>query len=227
MVRLNRFSRLVIRITIIACLLVGGNFLATIDITKAATSVGSINLLTDVNLQMPVFAEYKKHNLIAQTNNLLANGSFERGADPGQSLKLNPGSTAITGWVVTRAPIDYVGTLWQAANGTRSLDLDGAGAGGIAQTFDTVPGQSYVVTFRLAGNPLGAPPIKLLGVTAAGQSADFAFSISGRTPTNMGWETKRWMFMAQSNKTTLEFFSLNASGGSWGPALDSVLVVVA
>ncbi|MBD1833028.1 choice-of-anchor C family protein [Cyanobacteria bacterium FACHB-472] len=176
---------------------------------------------------MTVSTESTRRNRATRTRNLIINGSFQNGPNPGQSLKLNPGSTAIQGWVVTRAPIDYVGTLWQAANGDRSLDLDGAGAGGIAQTFDTVPGESYVVTFSLAGNPLGAPPIKLLGVTAAGQSANFAFNISGRTPTNMGWETKRWMFMAQSNKTTLEFFSLNTSGGSWGPALDSVLVVLA
>ncbi|MBD0363850.1 MAG: DUF642 domain-containing protein, partial [Coleofasciculus sp. C3-bin4] len=86
---------------------------------------------------------------------------------------------------------------------------------------------SYVVTFDMAGDPVGAPQIKQMGVTAAGQSKTFSFNVSGRSRNNMGWQTNTWVFTATSTSTTLEFFSLNQGGGSSGPALDNVSVVSA
>jgi len=63
--------------------------------------------------------------------NLITNGSFEIGPDPDPYLPLDPGSTAITGWTVTRDQIDYV-AYWVDADGERSLDLNGSpGVGGI------------------------------------------------------------------------------------------------
>lgn len=56
--------------------------------------------------------------------NLLTNGSFETGPNPGSFTNFAAGSTAITGWTVsTPGNIDYIGSLWVAANGSRSLDL--------------------------------------------------------------------------------------------------------
>jgi hypothetical protein len=67
--------------------------------------------------------------------------------------------------------------------------------GGIAQTFATVPGQRYVATFDLAGNPARPPALKPMRVMAAGQSAEFVFDITGKTARTMGWvrrgETRR------------------------------------
>ena len=42
---------------------------------------------------------------------------------------------------------------WQPATGTKSLDLNGFGPGGIEQTFATKLNASYVVEFSLSGNP--------------------------------------------------------------------------
>src|SRR5437867_11795365 len=84
---------------------------------------------------------------IAQSSvNLVTNGSFESASiNPGASfITLNAGDTAITGWTVIGANIDYIGAYWNASNGTRSLDLDGYGAaGGVQQTFRTTPGSQY------------------------------------------------------------------------------------
>src|SRR5207253_2296924 len=80
------------------------------------------------------------------------NGSFEIGPDTGPSfVRLSPGSTAITGWTVTSAAIDYVGPGWQASDGARSIDLDGndGDSGGMAQTFATIPGVNYNVAFDM------------------------------------------------------------------------------
>ena len=60
-----------------------------------------------------------------------------------------------TGWTSPRATSTGSGRYWQAAQGTKSIDLDGAEntAGAISQTFDTVVNGTYVVTFSMSGNP--------------------------------------------------------------------------
>lgn len=176
----------------------------------------------------------------AQASNLIQNGSFEIGVDPEPTyLRLNAGSTAIDGWTLARSntarpgfdAIDYVGGAWQASDGNRSIDLDASfegGIGRISQTFSTVVDQSYLVTFDLAGNwfeRAGIPVIKQMGVQAAGQSAHFSFDVTGKSASNMGWETVPWQFAAVDTETTLEFFSLSTLGTQgFGAALDSVSV---
>jgi len=66
--------------------------------------------------------------------------------------------------------IDYVGTYWLASQGNRSLDLNGTpGVGGVAQTFDTVPDQTYHVQFDMAGHFSGL--LQEMRVSAADQVA--------------------------------------------------------
>jgi len=174
--------------------------------------------------------------------NLLVNGDFESGPDIRMAcFPLNPGSTAITGWTVTRGQIDYQDGMWQSSD-RRVVDLDGSpGFGGIAQTFQTVPGQSYRVTFDMAGDLGGAPQIKRMRVEAAGQSAEFTFDIkrmpvqaagqsaeftfdaAGRSRENMGWVTRTWQFTATERQTTIEFFSLDAVGRLAGPVIDNTM----
>jgi choice-of-anchor C domain-containing protein len=160
--------------------------------------------------------------------NLLRNGSFEEGPDPGADRKTyQRGSTGIPCWTVSRGSIDVNGTLWKSSHGQRSLDLDGEEPGGIRQTFATVAGRRYRVTFDLAGNPdfkEKEPAVKRLRVRAAGQYANFEFDMSATTRENMGWVGKRWEFTASGPGTILEFESLSARGGC-GAALDNVAVV--
>ena len=161
-----------------------------------------------------------------QAANLIQNGSFETATvnpNPGDFIRLDAGSTAITGWTVSQGTIDYIGTYWQASEGSRNLDLSGANAGGIQQTFNTTVGGTYRVTFDLAGNPTGNPTIKEMRVSAGGNSADFSFDITGKSPSNMGWVSKSWDFTANSTTTTLEFIGLGNSDA--GAALDNVSVI--
>ena len=65
-----------------------------------------------------------------------------------------PGNPAVTGWTVGGNGIDYVGSLWDAADGDgHSIDLNSWGPGSVSQTVDTVAGQTYNVTFAMSGNP--------------------------------------------------------------------------
>jgi len=154
--------------------------------------------------------------------NLIANGSFESGPAPGDAMPVAAGSTQIAGWVVTRAAIDYCGTRWTAAEGARSLGLNGSAPGGIAQTFATTPGAQYTVRFWMAGDPGSTPVIKTARVTAAGQSKDFSADITGMWAWDPGWNSCTWAFIANTSSTTLEIYSTMA--GDTGPAIDSVSV---
>lgn len=157
--------------------------------------------------------------------NLLVNGSFEQPAG-GERRGLRMNSTYIPGWVVTRDTIDYFGGLYTCSDGSYCMDLDGdPGYGSIAQTFATTPGVTYTVTFDLAGNPDGPPLTKRLRVLAAGQQAEFSFTMSGTTQANPGWIPLTWSFTASAATTTLEFQSLDTTGSYYGPLLDNVRVL--
>ncbi len=157
------------------------------------------------------------------------NGSFEAGPAPGSYLTLYAGDTQITGWTVTQGSIDYIGSYWTASDGSRSLDLNGSNAqGGVAQTFDTVFGQTYSVSFDLAGNFDSGPNPKTMSVTAALFSGNYQFvKPVSWSHSNMGWTTYSFQFTAQSASSILTFTSTTADpdlNESWGPALDDVRV---
>jgi choice-of-anchor C domain-containing protein len=157
----------------------------------------------------------------------IVNGSFENGLFFGPQFDtLLSGSTNITGWTVGGLGIDWIGPYWQAASGTKSIDLSGLSAGSISQdNIATTVGQQYRVTFDMAGNPEGGPVVKSLQVLATGGSAqNFTFDTAGKTRTNMGWTTYLYDFVATSSSTTLSFTSLNNT--AYGPALDNVSIQV-
>jgi choice-of-anchor C domain-containing protein len=156
--------------------------------------------------------------------NLVTNGSFEQGPPPGRWTTMPTGSTAITGWTVTKGTVDIVGTLWKASDGTTSVDLDGVSFGGISQTIATEAGKTYAATFDLAANPFGPPTIKRLLISAAGQSAQFASDMRQRTSAGLGWQTQSWQFVAKTTSTTLAFDSLDTENGYFGAVIDNVRV---
>ncbi|QKS01942.1 choice-of-anchor C family protein [Sphingomonas sp. CL5.1] len=150
------------------------------------------------------------------------NGSFESGVAPGTYTTVAGGdSSSITGWTATGNSVDYIGSYWQAQDGGRSIDLNGNAQGGIEQTFDTVAGTLYNVTFWLAGNTDGAPVTKSVLVGATGNAGQlFTFDSSSFDKTNMGWAQYTYNFVAQGASTTLSFGSQDA--GAYGAALDNV-----
>src|SRR5438876_8576584 len=160
------------------------------------------------------------------------NGGFE-GTNPCNTFNIPAGSTLIPGWTVSVGNIDWESAPpcgWQTSAGSNSLDLVGAGAGGIGgiqQTFDTIPGTTYQVSFDLAGNYGAGPVIKPLAVTINGVTTNFTFDTTGRSFNNMGWTTHTLTFVATSTTSTINFVSeVIASGGTLnaGAALDNVQI---
>jgi choice-of-anchor C domain-containing protein len=159
---------------------------------------------------------------------ILINGSFEVGPPPfgNQDIDIPAGSTAITGWVVTGGGIDLNEDPWDVADGVRAVDLDGrnALAGGIQQTFATMAGRLYVVSFGLSGNPGGGPAVKHARVSVDGFSADYAHDSAGQTIEALLWQTFTFSFVASSGSATLSFTSLTPFPNSFGALIDDVRV---
>lgn len=176
------------------------------------------------------------------------NGSFETNtcglggsSFSGTFTTLPAGDTCITGWTVvdgTTNPgtgtIDYINTHWQAASGAYSIDLDGDTPGGVSQTFDTVTGEMYIVTFDLSGNPdnffgTNDNPVKTLLVSGPGgamQTYTYNVATEGNTQTNMKYVPELFSFTATGTSSTLRFQSENVPSSTDGPVIDAVSVRV-
>ena len=79
----------------------------------------------------------------------ILNGSFESGPDPGTWKRVPPGSGPDNWIVESGGSIDYIGNLWVANDGSRSVDLNGNldGLCILSQTFSTIPGSEYTIEF--------------------------------------------------------------------------------
>jgi choice-of-anchor C domain-containing protein len=163
------------------------------------------------------------------------NGSFET-VNPATVLP-HPlflvGNTNITGWTVVGGNINYINDYWSAADGTRSIDLNGWGVpagtgsvGGVSQTFDTEAGHTYQVSFAMSGNfENGVGISKSMSVLATGGSAQtYVYDIPlDQDYDDMHWINLVYTFTATGTSTTLTFSSLN-TGTNYGPVLDNVVV---
>lgn len=150
------------------------------------------------------------------------NGSFELGtSNPGSFTTVS--GAAITGWTIGPGNVDYIGSYWGAADGSRSVDLAGSLLGTISQTFDTLSGSVYEVVFSMAANPDNSTRPRTLTVSAGDEAANFSFTTPSTTRAAMGWTDFTFQFTADSALTTLSFTALNQAC-CWGPALDNVRV---
>lgn len=157
----------------------------------------------------------------------ITNGSFELGAEiaPGGFRTVQAlNTTAITGWKVGGAGVDYVGTYWQAADGVRSIDLSGRNAGSVSQTISTVAGKTYKVLFLLSGNPDGGLGQKIAVTSVSGSIPDIETYTVGaaNSRTNMLWQRYSYIFTAFDSTSDLTF--AGATRTPYGPALDNVSI---
>lgn len=157
----------------------------------------------------------------------ITNGSFEEGIVPGSFTTVGAGNnTSITGWTVGGVSVDYIGGLWQHADGNRSVDMNGNGRGNIStEISNLIANVTYEIKFALSGNPDNRNPAeKVIGVgIGAANIAEFAFNAAVNTRENMGWVDRAVRFTASATSMTLRFFSVNPNN-AWGPALDNVRI---
>ena len=170
---------------------------------------------------------------------LIVNGGFENfimgpnDVNFGTFLRLfsPPPNTDITGWTISGSSggnpnnVDLVhSSLWPAFEGTQSLDMEGAvGASGVIfQSFATMPGDMYDLSFEYGNNPFGSGGSMNILVTGIGTLVNQNVSHSTSTGANMDYRVFSQAFTANSAMTTLQFSALTNSG--FGVVVDAVSV---
>ena len=164
-------------------------------------------------------------------SNIVLNGGFDDTpvtAKSGQQDLIFPNSEpAGFAWKVDPDSIALIGSFWTAADGPRSISLNGRGAGKISQTVNALPGRSYLLRFKYSAHPdrLPTDPPTLMtvrwGAVGGTPSLQEQFPFSGHsTKTDMAWITVERFVQATADSMGLSFTS-DTSGGQ-GMALDSV-----
>jgi choice-of-anchor C domain-containing protein len=155
-------------------------------------------------------------------------GSFEAPQAPqapvGSFMTLSAGQS-LGPWTVTEGSVDLIGArYWAASEGDQSLDLNGAEAGAVSQTFATTPGTLYTVSYSLGGNPDSAMPAVRTGTALVdGRDVqDFSFDVTGKTQLDMGYVTQQFTFLATRPASTLTLAS--TTNGAYGPVIDNIQI---
>ena len=157
--------------------------------------------------------------------NLISNGGFESPSvsDPFQTIAAG---SDLGGWTVGGDSVDLIGTYWQAAEGSQSLDLSGNQPGSISQTFSTIPGATYHISFAESANPDATPSRQAGAVVtwndAAVTGSPFSFDSANAASWAMNWQYQSADVTATGSSTTLTFAS--NTGDAYGPALDDISV---
>ena len=172
--------------------------------------------------------------LSASAAELLTNGSFEDlgGATPQGWGGYTYGpdfSDPLPGWSVDFGNVDVTvnGSPWgPAANGFNSLDINGWTAGEISQSFATVLGQTYNVSFAFSRNVYG-PQTSTAEVSAGGTVLSVIAENDGSfgSPANMIWKSGGFSFSGTGNTETIRLSATNA--GNAGVFFDNISVSTA
>ena len=154
--------------------------------------------------------------------NLITNGGFEASNSP---------IATPTGWVNighSDGIITYAAFGTPAYEGLNYYDLGGYGGSGgpigdgIGQSFATVLGQTYTVTFGLSAENLSGD--ETLTVTAGSASVDYLLVVDGTGLFKRAFTTETFDFTATSAMTSLSFVHTAGEGGSNDPMIDGVSV---
>jgi choice-of-anchor C domain-containing protein len=156
----------------------------------------------------------------AQATTIFSDG-FNLANPPSTLIEVDNGGT-IGPWTVGGNSVDWIFVpYWQSAEGNGSIDMSGVAAGSLSTTLSTVAGQTYILSFYLAGNMDFGNIVKSLQVQVGSLNQTFTFDTTGHNHASMGWVLESASFTATGNDT-LTFTSLEQN--AWGPALDGVTV---
>ncbi|MDP3850154.1 MAG: Ig-like domain-containing protein, partial [Luteolibacter sp.] len=191
------------------------------DVSSEAESANTDLLLDDVRIGVAAIDE-------GGAPSILNNGGFEIG----ELILPEQTSSVLDGWNENGSVFGYLSVppSFPASEGGRLAVFNGGSdffGGSISQTFDTVPGQTYLLTFDIGISGTsgkqqsmqvsqGVPPLRSWQetVTASGAAAL--------------WAAKGYTFIADSTQTTLTFGDVSQSPAGNGAdlLLDNVRVAV-
>ena len=173
---------------------------------------------------------------------LIQNGGFETPQQPGPffaAFNVPAGSNLITGWTIVQGNVDLTNTCCYGPGlntldpaSTQDIDLIGDSAltggvfGGLAQSFPTVVGQQYLLTFDYSHNPGAFAANFAAQVTVADANNPGNTVLSAQVSQLAG--PAPWLLFSQSfiaNSSLTKFSIIDTQGGSNGGIyLDNVSV---
>jgi len=168
----------------------------------------------------------------ASATEVLVNGSFEDlgAATPegwgGYTYYFN-GGVSLPGWTVESGSVDVTlnSSSWSPAyEGQAGLDINGWDAGTISQSFATVLGQLYTVSFAYSRNAASAPYNATASVSAGGVTRDVVALGDGSFggANNFLWKTDSFTFLGTGNVETIRLAATIPGNG--GVFFDKVSV---
>jgi hypothetical protein len=161
---------------------------------------------------------------------LIMNGGFELPDLMGSAYSIPPigvEDPSIPDWQVTMGNVEIVSSAFAGAafEGNQWLDLDGVVPGAVQQTFPTLAGQSYRLTFAFTQNPNVVSASGIVDIVD-GLNVLLTDSITGSGSTfgNLNWSPFQQTFVADSSSATLQFSSTDPPFSNSGLALDAVSI---
>jgi len=160
------------------------------------------------------------------STNLVTDGGFSKTGVTNQFQTLREGQP-FSGWKVESGTVDVIGTYWEHNGASGSIDLDGSSPGAISQVMATVPGVTYTVRFDMAGNCDGGLPTKGLELSVGDTSKKFEWSKpAGWSRQSMGYETREFTFVADSESSKIVFASQTQPNAASGPYFGAVITKI-
>jgi Protein of unknown function (DUF642)/PEP-CTERM motif len=160
--------------------------------------------------------------------NLLIDGSFESASVASGSYVIftstsNPGVPGWTAMNEIEVRNDDVGT---AENGSKFVELDANSNSSMSQSFATVAGATYDLSFYYSNRADTAASTNGLSFSV-GNLSNVVTALPGTNySSNNEWQLYTGTFKATTNLTTLTFHALGTSD-SYGTSLDNVAVTAA
>ncbi len=140
----------------------------------------------------------------------IADGGFNATPTPNADANTLFAGEMAGSWLITTGSIEVRGTDWQASpNGGKPLDLNGLEPGSIEQSFTTVPGGQYELSFALAGNFRGgANDTVSMQIDRGAETVALQVQHQdGWSKDNLGWQQQTVSFTATANTTTIALSS--------------------
>ena len=154
--------------------------------------------------------------------NLLVNGSFEDTAQPNGSWNIY---SPIPGWTANPAVEIRDNVVGTAKDGSNYAELDANVNGSITQSFATIAGTEYALSFWYSNRTNTA--IATNGISfGLGNGWIAAPALAVNNSGNNQWSQVNYNFIAGGGTTTLSFMSTGNSD-SYGTSLDNVSVTAA
>jgi hypothetical protein len=203
--------------------------------------VSSAKYISGLRKILAMYTDNYLYNICPE--NLINNSLFSRKTLPGKCDnstgfvgKATIDINSISPWIISGSDVSVISMSYcnksEQYNPFVSLGAS-SGSGYIEQSFNTVSGYDYLVEFKMGNTPgFTSTSDKMAKVSLSNSNNqtiyDQIFAIKsvvvGKTYASLGWQSKSFVFTANSATTKIRFSSPNSAISAGGSTIDHVIV---